>query len=344
VKPNNHQKIPKEMRYVSTNHAIRVVYEYATAKVWIDTHHIKECLSKRKGQIIVETWHGGLGIKKLELDVPLFQQPQYAYIREIVRHTVECADIFLSNSDHLTKIYRRAFEYKGVIWKSGYPKNDVIIHNDIAGAKKKCYAYYSLQDDIKVVVYAPTYRDEHREDEAYLNQVYNLDGRNLCNELGEKFGGRWKMLIRLHPVVNVEVLKCMTDYSEFVIDATEYPDMQELILASDIFVSDYSSCIFDAALRNIPCFTFATDFEEYKADRGVYYEMEELPFPYAKNNEELVENIRHFNYEEYIKKWEAFKVRTGLYETGHAAKDIAYVINEYIKGNTKPLEDIQSEP
>lgn len=85
-------------------------------------------------------------------------------------------------------------------------------------------------------------------------------------------------------------------YDDCIIDATNYPDMQELILAADAFISDYSSCIFDAALRNIPCFTFATDFEKYKGDRGVYYEMDELPFSYAKNNDELISNIKNFNY------------------------------------------------
>jgi CDP-glycerol glycerophosphotransferase len=139
------------------------------------------------------------------------------------------------------------------------------------------------------------------------------------------------ILIRLHPSDKADGLECLSAYSNVVIDATRYPDMQELILASDAFFSDYSSCIFDAALCDIPCFTYANDFAAYKGDRGVYYEMEELPFPYAKSNDELVENILNFNYELYKKKWEAFKIRTGLLETGHAAKDIANAIDGFIK-------------
>jgi CDP-glycerol glycerophosphotransferase len=119
--------------------------------------------------------------------------------------------------------------------------------------------------------------------------------------------------------------------------------MQELILGCDAFISDYSSCIFDAAIREIPCFTYANDFQEYKGDRGVYYEMEELPFAYAKNNDELINNIQRFDYDDYIKKWNEFKIRTGLYETGHASKDIAYVIGEFVKGNKNPFEEIKSE-
>jgi len=120
------------------------------------------------------------------------------------------------------------------------------------------------------------------------------------------------------------------------LDATRYQDMQELILAVDAMVSDYSSCLFDAALTRIPCFTFATDVDNYKADRGLYYEMEELPFPYATNNDELEQNILSFDEKEYLRRWDAFCVRMGLNETGHAAADIANKIMDFING--KPIE------
>ena len=108
-------------------------------------------------------------------------------------------------------------------------------------------------------------------------------------------------------------------------------------MATDVMISDYSSCIFDAALRRIPCFTYATDFEQYKnEERGVYYEMEELPFPYATNNDELEQNIKVFNEKNYLQKWDAFTVRMGLNETGHAAKDIAEKMIALLQG--KPVE------
>ncbi len=108
-------------------------------------------------------------------------------------------------------------------------------------------------------------------------------------------------------------------------------------MATDVMISDYSSVIFDAAMRRIPCFTYATDFEQYKKEeRGVYYEMEELPFPYATNNDELEQNILSFDEKEYLRRWDAFCVRMGLNETGHAAADIAGKIMEFIQtGYTK---------
>ena len=90
--------------------------------------------------------------------------------------------------------------------------------------------------------------------------------------------------------------------------------------------------MFDAALRNIPCFIYATDVEEYKSDRGTYFEMNELPFPYASNNEELMQNIQNYNENGYHHSLKCFFERIGLVETGHAGKDIAMKINRFLKG------------
>ena len=331
---------PTFLRTVNCLHnPIRQIYEYATAKVWIDTHRLDSRKRKRKGQLFIETWHGGLGIKKLDGDVEKFRQDKRVMAE--VYNTSKLADLFISNSDHLTNIYRSAFGYKGKIWKCGYPKNDSLIF-DGAVARKNVRSCYNLSSETKIIIYAPTFRDELWNGKIDIS-LYDMDFRKVYYSINKYWDGKWQLFIRWHP----NMMNLMTDiqklYNDCIIDVTDYPDMQELILASDAFISDYSSCIFDAAIRNIPCFTFATDFEEYKVDRGVYYEMEELPFPYAKNNDELIYNIINFNYENYLENWEKFKIRTGLYESGHAAKDIAYVINEFVKGNTKPLEDIQNE-
>ena len=131
--------------------------------------------------------------------------------------------------------------------------------------------------------------------------------------------------------------------SQSVHNVTSYPDMQELILASNAFMSDYSSGIFDAALCKIPCFTYAPDYEEYKEKQGVYYELSELPFPFAKTFDCLLDILKTNKESFDTNKWNAFTNLTGLYETGHAAKDIANLVNEYINGNRTPLDEIQSD-
>lgn len=340
LKNNNfNYEVPDYIRVIDYNSWWKQDFEYATAKVWINTHRIEKNIKKRKGQLFIETWHGGLGIKKIEGDVPKVLETPWEVAE--INNTAELADLFISNSKHLTDIYRRAFGYKGKVWKCGYPKNDSLIF-DGAVARENVCSCYNLSSKTRIIIYAPTFRDEFWNGKIDMS-VYDMDFMKVCSSINKYWDGDWKLFIRWHPVMVNLMSNIQGLYNDYIIDATNYPDMQELILASDAFISDYSSCIFDAAIRNIPCFTFATDFEEYKGDRGVYYEMEELPFPYAKNNDELINNIINFNYENYLENWENFKIRTGLYESGHAAKDIAYIINEFVKGNTKPLEDIQNE-
>lgn len=335
---NYNYPIPDYISVVNDRSTIRKAYEYDTAKVWLDTHLLDKFLSRRKKQLFVETWHGGLGIKKVGNDREILVKTNTTNPRII--HTTKNANLFVSNSFHLTNIFRKAFGYSGKIWKSGYPKNDILFQDNTA-AKNKIHSKFGISSSAKICIYAPSFRDDNKTDPVKLKPIYSIDSKRLIASLHERFGGEWVILFRLHP--DLSRLKMQFDYGESVKDATHYPDMQELILAADVFISDYSSCIFDASIRKIPCFTFATDFDNYKADRGVYYEMEELPFPYAKNNDELQHNILSFDPQAYFERLEAFKKRTGLHETGHATQDIAFVINEFIKGNSKPLEEIQGD-
>ncbi len=332
--------VPSYVRTISYwSKPYRRAYEYATAKVWIDTHRLRQNTRKRKGQLFIETWHGGIAIKKLDGDVPKFRVNEN--LMKQLKTTDKYADLWISNSDQLTGIYRRAFYCTGHIWKCGYPRNDVLF-KDNSEIRKKICGYYNLKDDVKIMLYAPTFRDSFVNGNIDMS-VYNVDHTRLYKALCDKFSGEWVILTRMHPfLANREEVSGIIK-GDNVIDATKYPDMQELLCACDAFLTDYSSGIFEAALRDIPCFTFATDFEDYKGDRGTYFEMDELPFPYAKNNDELVNNIENYNHEEYLADWEAFKKRTGFYETGHAAKDIAHVINEFVNGNKKALEKVKKE-
>ncbi|MEE1082584.1 MAG: CDP-glycerol glycerophosphotransferase family protein [Paludibacteraceae bacterium] len=320
--------LPSWIRSVPYRYSsIRLIYELSTAKVWINTHRFETLWKKRKGQLVIETWHGGLGLKKIEGDVDRVRNTAWEMAE--IKHTCELADVFISQSDHLSSIYRRAFGYKGIIFKCGYPKNDQMFAN-VMGAKSIVKKKLTIMNDKHILLYAPTMREGDQGADIPNLAPYSIDWDSIYKILKEKFGGDWVICVKWHPVLINKMPKDFIKNSN-VLDVSKYQDMQELIKASDIMISDYSSCIFDAALLEIPCFTYATDFEEYKADRGVYYEMEELPFPYSKNNEELQYNILNYDYEQYLKRWSAFKNRTGLYESGHASKDIAEKIMDFIK-------------
>lgn len=305
----------------------KTVYELSTARVIIDSHRFRSTIRKRKGQLFIETWHGGLGMKKIEMDTEIVRRSKVQMSE--LKNTCKLADVFISNSDHLSNIYRRAFGYKGPIWKCGYPKDDIMVQNHshlVENVRKEL----NVSPEKKILLYAPTYRNEIAFGDEKDFSVYDIDYERVKLAIQERFGGEWVILVKWHPTM-VPYIKHNNIYYDGVTDVTNYNDMQGLLCTTDILISDYSSCLFDAALRGIPCFTYAKDFDKYKETQGTYFEMEELPFPYAKDNDELIKNIRNFDKNNYIQRWNLFKKETGLIVNGHSAKDIAGKINEYIK-------------
>ena len=124
--------------------SLGMIYELATAKVWVDSHTKPVWIHKRKKQFFIETWHGGLGIKKIEGDA---QEKLPKYLINRIKHNSKMTDILISNSDWLSEIYKRAFFYHGKIEKIGYPKTDYLL-NLPAGIKEKVYKYYNFRIDI----------------------------------------------------------------------------------------------------------------------------------------------------------------------------------------------------
>ena len=303
-------------------------YIYYRSLVWIDTHHIDKYLFKRKSQLFIETWHGGLGIKKIEGDVDRYKNNFFQMQK--VQSTSRKANVFISNSNHLTNIYRNAFGYKGEILKCGYPKNDILIkHNNVnVGEIKK---NIGISTKAKMILYAPTFRaaSEYR---GFINEeIYKIDVNLLLNKMRSFTGEEWVFVVRWHPFMANEIDASSLFNCRYVVDSTNYPDMQKLILASDIFVSDYSSCIFDAAIAGKPCFIYAKDFDEYVGERGAYYTLKELPFTYADNTMDLIDNIVHFSKDDYLRRWNGFKRMTGLTENGNASICIVDYIERFLK-------------
>lgn len=341
LKDDNYDyEVPDYVRTVSYHSFIARNFEYATSKVWFNTHRLERSIRKRKGQLFMETWHGGLGIKMMEGDVKKIRETPWE-VAEIIA-TAKNADVLVSNSKHLTDIYRRTFDYDGLIWRSGFPRNDVMLVDKGIAAHKHIRNYYNLPSDVKIMLFAPTFRSNIWEGNIDFS-LYDIDYEETLKTINENWDGNWVLFVRWHPAM-VKAMSAYTSiFNDHVIDATRYPDMQELILGIDGYLSDYSSGIFDAAMRDIPCLTFATDFDKYKQVPGVYYDMQELPFPYSTSKEELKSNIANYNHEDFLEKWNKFKIRMGLRETGHAAQDIARVAVEYICGNEKPFLEIEDD-
>lgn len=318
IHPDYKPEVPKGTRAVNFGmHSIKMIYELATAKVWVDSHTKFVFTRKRRQQFYMETWHGGICLKKIEGDAAESLDKTYL---DRVRNNSKMANVFLSNSEWVNQLYRRAFWFQGEILTFGLPRNDVLTN---ASANGNVHQKFQIPADTKILLYAPTFRVDESTD------CYALQTDALLKTLKYKTQSKWKILIRLHPVVMQK--KCPIEFNENVLDATAYPDMQELLLESDTVITDYSSCIFDFAILRRPAFLFATDIPTYQKDRDLYFDIRKLPFPLAENNNALCQNILNFDLDAYKKSFDEFFNQVKLCESGSATQKAVEKIESWME-------------
>lgn len=319
-----HSDYPIELQFVRHN-SYEFFKELAASKVIIENTNIVERLYayKKKDQHLIQTWHGSLGIKRLDGDVVMgFRWKQLA------KKCQKSVDLLLSNSDFETEVFRTAY------WKDvpsvmvGHARNDIFFLKDeekIAKIRKKVCRFLNINENRQIFLFAPTHRDD--VDESYEALDYSL----IKKALETRFGGKWQIVIRLHNRLKKESRMWLNDLPSYVSDATMYEDMQELLLVTDVGVTDYSSWIFDYVLSRKPGFIIELGLEDFKESRGFYYPIETTPFPIAKDSEELAERIKTFDEDKYLKDVDRFLEERGCMEDGLASKRIAEKINELMK-------------
>lgn len=314
------EKIPNNIKRVNYNF-FSEMYHLVTAKVWIDSNLKFSGVLKRKHQLYIQTWHGSYGLKKIGKDLG---DKIYPIDKRNHEYNAEITDLMISNSERTTEIYREAFGYLGSVLQYGSPRNDILF-KEYTKSKYCVDKYFDIKDK-KVILYAPTFRINFRTDE------FKLDYEKLLDSIKRKYDGEWVILVRLHPNNLIDADK-ITKYGINVKNASKYSIMQDLIIRSDILITDYSSCMFDFVTTGKPCFLYATDVEKYREERDYYFELEDLPFPLAENNEQLEKNILNFDEEIYQKKLNELFEQVGLCETGHASEKVADYIEQWMKEN-----------
>lgn len=329
---DRHSPLPEGIRPVRPN-TFAFVYHMATAKFWVDNTRKQHFLIKRKGQYYIQTWHGGPGLKKVELDVAHSISKEY---QEYAKVDSKRIDLFLSCCRWCSELYHRAFWYDGELLEKGIPKNDLYFR-DPAPIRKKVCKRFGIPESAKLIMYAPTYRDDRNTD------MYNLDYDRTLRALHKRFGGEWYLLVRLHPNCAASAGEVTT--SEYVRNATLYENMQELLVACDMIISDYSGCAFDYLMLKRPGFLYAEDYEKIKKVKDYYFTLEELPFDLAFNNEELERYILNFDEAEYERKCDRYLEKIGYFDDGHAAAAAVDVIVEKagLAQKEKTAEEVLSE-
>ena len=302
-------------------------YHLSTAGIWLGNTRTVYGTRKRKGQCYIQTWHATLCIKPIgKYRGNLF--PKMAYI--ISKYDSKLIDYVLSGSEWCDHMYHEGLIYDGKIIKTGTPRCDVLV-NQRAKKYQQFRKEYNIPADTKILLYAPTFRGGSQSTKRTVNtEESTIDFERLVHTLEKRFGGRWFIFLRLHPqlAAKMETLKTH-QISERMIDVSQRPDMNEIIATADVFLTDYSSAIFEANMIGIPGFIYADDLEAYIADRGdLFFDMYKLPFPVALNNDELMKQIEQFDEEKYILKTEQLMKENGIFEDGKASRRVVRLIEK----------------
>ena len=220
----------------------------------------------------------------------------------------------MAGSDKSREIFERAFWYDGKIVNTGTPQCDILFE-DRKPLKKKVCQFYDIPEDCRIALYAPTFRKNHN------TSVYDLDTEAVISALQERFGGKWVLLMRLHPHL-INLTDCF-HYSEHVLQATDYDDVQELLAAADFLISDYSAIMFDYSVTKRPCLLYTPDFAEYtQKDRQLYFDLKKLPFPSFEDQKEMLQYIREFPEEKYAESLASFMEEIGSFDDGNASRRV----------------------
>ncbi len=271
---------------------------------------------KRPGQVYVQTWHG-TPLKRIGFDIDNLQMSNPKYLEQFAVE-VTTWDALVSPNAFSTEILARAFRFDGPVLQTGYPRNDVFHRDDEREARAAAVRRrLDLPEDKRIVMYAPTWRDN----------VFNASGRYLFSmkldleRVHREFGDDSILLIRGHHLVASGLDTSM--FGGSIRNVSLYPDISDLYLVADVLVTDYSSVMFDFVNTGRPMIFFAYDLESYRDDlRGFYFDFEaEAPGPVVTTNEEVMALLRDIDgvQADYRERYDAFRARFASLEDGRAA-------------------------
>ncbi|MEV0252665.1 bifunctional glycosyltransferase family 2 protein/CDP-glycerol:glycerophosphate glycerophosphotransferase [Streptomyces sp. NPDC050732] len=278
----------------ATAKAVRVhspeYYEaMARSRYLVGNTHFPRWLERREGQQIVQTWHG-TPLKRIGFDFDNDHFASTQYLTDLDRERHQWT-MLLSPNRFSTPIMRSAFRFggdvDGELLETGYPRNDVLLAPDRAERAEKVRRVLGLPEGKKVVLYAPTWREDKQRHRGGFLLDLRIDLAKARRELGDDH----VLLVRPHAHI-VEPVPGAGD--GFVWDVASYPDIMDLLLIADVLVTDYSSVMFDFAVTGRPMLFFTYDLEHYRDRlRGFYFDFEKrAPGPLLPTSDELIAALR----------------------------------------------------
>ncbi|MBO4509757.1 MAG: bifunctional glycosyltransferase family 2 protein/CDP-glycerol:glycerophosphate glycerophosphotransferase [Lachnospiraceae bacterium] len=315
---NKAAKIPGKHKQVKFN-SLRYFYYVARCAVWVTNMRQPSWYVKRPGVILLECWHG-TPLKRLVFDMEDVHSASPKY-KMTVYNQSRMWDYLISDNRFSTECFKRCFLFpEERILELGYPRNDLLYGDDKEERARKIKEKLGIPQDKKVVLYAPTWRD----DDYYGPAQYKFD-LPLDLEMMKSLRDRYYFILRTHYFI-ADHLNIPKEDADFVSDQSRYNDIGELYLISDILITDYSSVFFDFANLRRPILFFVYDLEKYAGVlRGFYFDMTTgCPGPLLKTNEEVLDALENIeNVEaEYAEKYKEFCDKFCYLDDGHASERI----------------------
>ena len=250
---------------------------------------IGRAYKKKRGVTVVQTWHG-TPLKRIGFDIATGVRNQKGMRQHLasLEREVPMWDFLLSQNSYSSAVLSGAFRYHGRVLELGYPRNDVLNSSHVGEIRKGVRRRLRAREDEVLVLYAPTLRDDDDGDDSALGSLGDLGVARLAANLGAPC----RVLVRLHP----ERARRYdgADVPEGVVNVSHWPDINELYLASEILVTDYSSVMFDFAITGKPIVLYVPDLEHYRDEvRGFYFDLVgEAPGPVVTSADDLVDAVR----------------------------------------------------
>ncbi|MBV7505708.1 bifunctional glycosyltransferase family 2 protein/CDP-glycerol:glycerophosphate glycerophosphotransferase [Bacillus sp. sid0103] len=314
---DKNRKIPGNAKIVK-RFSLAYYYYFAVSKYWINNMRQPLHLVKREGNVFLETWHG-TPLKKLVFDMKDVYSANPRYKRDFYMQS-RAWDYLLSPNRYSSEIFRSAFKFDNEMLEYGYPRNDILYslqkEEIVARVKKNI----GIPDNKKVVLYAPTWRDDDYYEPGKYKFQLQLDLHKMKETLGDDYVVALRMHYFIADDINVEGL------DGFAFNLSKYDDIAELYLISDILITDYSSVFFDYANLKRPILFFTYDLDKYRDQlRGFYLDFEnEGPGPLLKTSDAVIEAISNIDEvtKEYAERYDSFYEKFCSWHDGKSTEKV----------------------
>ncbi|MFI6941642.1 CDP-glycerol glycerophosphotransferase family protein [Streptomyces sp. NPDC050418] len=317
VSSRHRDKVPAGMPYVIEG-SRRYWQAMARATYLVNNASFPGGFVKRPGQIYLQTHHG-TPLKKMGLDQRRYPAGTHGIsFQKVLDHTDQW-DFSLSANPHSTEVWERVYPSAYAALELGYPRNDVYASAtpaDIARVR----GGLGIAEDHKVLLYAPTHRDYQK---GFLPR---LDLPRLVRALGPGY----VVLVRAHYFYGSSA--DLADHPQ-ILDVTDHGRVEDLCLAADALITDYSSLMFDYACLDRPIITYAPDWQAYRLARGAYFDLlsgvpGETPGAVATTEDQLISLLQDGSWDtdDTTKLREAFRARFCPHDDGRAAERVVRAV------------------